>query len=79
MIGRINWGGKKRSSAAQALEFLDDLRFAFGEWLTEVEAEAEASEEDLAEFDAQWQKLHLAAVAQLSNSPKKSVHGVKDR
>ena len=53
-------GRKEAFLGCPGLEFLDDLRFAFGEWLTEVEAEAKASEEDLAEFDAQWQKLHLA-------------------
>ncbi|KAK3171129.1 hypothetical protein OEA41_003213 [Lepraria neglecta] len=53
-------GRKEAFLGCPSLEFLDDLRFTFGEWLTEVEAEAKASEEDLAEFDAQWQKLHLA-------------------
>ena len=46
-------GRKEAFLGCPGLEFLNDLRFAFGEWLTEVEAGAGASEENLAEFDAQ--------------------------
>ena len=53
-------GRKEAFLGCPALEFLDDLRFAFGEWLTKVEAKAKASEENLAELDTQWQKLDLA-------------------